>query len=139
MTPERFQALADAFGADLRRWPDEERFAAEQFARKDARAQAILSETAAFDDLLALSPAPAPSVDLKNRLLALAPTPILPVWRRGGAWLSGAGLAAACVLGVLVGANMSQSFLSDPPLDTVVEASTAFDGEGYVAELENAG
>lgn len=139
MTPERFQDLADAFGADLRRWPDEERFAAELFARNDARGKAILAEVAAFDELLSLAPAPAPSVSLKDRLLALAPRQVQPLWRRGGAWISGAGMAAACVLGVLVGANASQSFLSDPSLDTVVEASTAFDGEGYVAELENAG
>lgn len=139
MTRARFQELAEAFGPHLARWPESERFAAELFLRNDPDARGVLEAEAVFADLLDLSPAPAPSMDLRDRLLALAPRQVRPMWRRGGAWISGAGLAAACVLGVMVGANMSSSLLSDPSIDTVTEASTAFDGDAYLSELENVG
>lgn len=139
MTRERFQDLAQAFGTDLSRWPDGERFAAELFLRNHPDARAILDAETAVEAMLDVAPVPAPSADLRDRLLALAPRERRPLWRRSGAWISGAGLAAACVLGVMVGANMSATFLSDPNIDTVVEASTAFDGDAYFSELENAG
>ena len=41
MTLDRFTQLADIFGADIGRWPEEERDAARRLATTDAGAQAI--------------------------------------------------------------------------------------------------
>lgn len=140
MNTERFQELADAFGADLRRWPDLERFTAERFLRDSPQeARAILDGAAELDVFLDKAASAAPSLALKERIIALAPRQLRPAFTRRGAWASGAGLAAACVLGVMVGANVSASFLADPNLDTVIEASTAFDEPTYFSALENEG
>lgn len=140
MNSERFQELADAFGADLRRWPDLDRLAAERFLRAAPdEARAILDGAAELDAFLDQAASAAPSAALKARILALAPAAPRPLWRRTSAWVSGAGLAAACVLGVMVGVNASAAFLSDPNMDTVLEASTAFDEPAYLEALEIAG
>lgn len=138
MNRERFQELADAYGADLSHWPDAERFGAERFRRENAAAQLILAEAAELDAYLGKAAVAAPSPELRDRIMALAPRPLRPLFTLRGAWMSGAGLAAACVLGVLVGANVSATFLSDPNMDTVIEASTAFDEPAFAA-WEDAG
>ena len=60
MTIERLKALAEAYGADLRRWPASERPFAESLIATDAAARAALEEAAALDVLLDASPRPVP-------------------------------------------------------------------------------
>src|SRR5690606_1457714 len=52
MTRERFENLADAYGGDLRRWPEAEREAGRALAAADPRAAALLLEADAVDALL---------------------------------------------------------------------------------------
>ncbi|MFN9927093.1 MAG: hypothetical protein ACK53I_09165, partial [Phenylobacterium sp.] len=53
MTPERFDALAEAYGGDVARWPEGEREGAAMFMTTDpARAQAVLAAAQALDQRL---------------------------------------------------------------------------------------
>ena len=52
MDPQRFEALIAAYGATPARWPEEERMAAEAFARNDPRAASLLAEADTIDALL---------------------------------------------------------------------------------------
>ena len=110
MTRERFESLAEAYGGDVSRWPPEAREAAAllmtaepEFTRGALARAGVLD--AALDAWRPAHGGPA----LLDRILAAAPQARA---RRWTAWLSpaalGAGLAAACVAGVLVGAQLSQ-------------------------------
>lgn len=101
----RFEALAEAYGADLRRWPAAERDAADALmAAEPEPARAILAEAEGVDDLLAASRPPLVSQALRDAVLAGAPRP-RPRRSGLGFWLSGAGFATAAVAGMLVGAS----------------------------------
>lgn len=107
MTPERFEALAEAYGGDVARWPHREREAAAALMAGDGVwATGVLTRAVELDDVLATErPAPA-SADLVERIVAGAPRPRA----RWVGWLlpagMGAGLAAACAAGVMVGAQL---------------------------------
>ena len=45
MDPQRFEALIAAYGATPARWPEEERMAADAFARNDPRAASLLGSS----------------------------------------------------------------------------------------------
>ncbi|HEV2531063.1 hypothetical protein [Phenylobacterium sp.] len=110
MTRERFESLAEAYGGDVSRWPAPAREAAAlMMASEPGFTQAALARAGALDAALdAWRPAHAGQA-LLARILAAAPR----ARRRGWiGWLSpaalGAGLAAACVAGVMVGVELSQ-------------------------------
>lgn len=116
----RFEALAEAYGADLRRWPAAERDAADALmAAQPQAARALLSAAEGLDDLLAASRPPAPSQALRQAILAAAPKP-----RRArnplGFWLSGAGFATAAVAGMLVGASALTAITAEDRADQVL-------------------
>ena len=124
MTPERFEALAEAYGGDIARWPDDERDAAaiRATAHPD-EARAVLAGAAALDALLDAAPAPRAPAGLAERIVAGAPQRRERRW--GSWWLPagmGAGLAAACAAGVVVGAQLSEPAISEA--DAVVAAVT---------------
>lgn len=104
---DRFEQLAEAYGGDVTRWPQGEReAAAAEMARDPQAAARILAQASELDALLASVEAPQASGDLMGRVLSSAPS-----GRRRWAWLlpagMGAGLAAACVAGVVLGAQLS--------------------------------
>ena len=109
MTHERFDALAEAYGGDVSRWPAPAREAAALLmAAEPGFTQAALARAEALDAALdAWRPTPA-SASLTDRIVAAAPRMRRPRWP---VWLSpaalGAGLAAACAAGVLVGVEVS--------------------------------
>ncbi len=123
MTAERFEDLAMAYGGDIRRWPAE--YQTEAFARLAANetARLPLLEAGALDTALNASAPMAASGVLRERLIASAPRP-RPVWSRAGAWMSGAGLAAACAAGVFVG-GINSSRLFTAPVTTASRTVTA--------------
>src|SRR5690606_41627669 len=97
MDLERFEHLADAYGADLRRWPEAEREAASWLLVADPRAGRVLGEADLLDAFLDAAPRPAPSHALREWVIADAAGAHLG--RRRGllgpfAWVSGAGWAA---------------------------------------------
>jgi hypothetical protein len=111
VTEERFEILAEAYGGDVSRWPAEERDAAAALmATNPAFTQKVLMQAGRLDAVLddwARAPA---SAALVERIVASAPAAKPRAFWRG--WLMpaglGAGLAAACAAGLLVGVQLSQ-------------------------------
>jgi len=74
MTPERFHALLDACGADLRRWPEAERDAArELLATGPSALRAACAEAALLDRSLDAYEVIGPDAALIERIAAAAP------------------------------------------------------------------
>ena len=124
MTPERFEHLADAYGGDLRRWPETEREAARALAAADLQAAALLHEADGLDALLDAAPRVAASHALRERVIAAAVGAGLGRRRRAGigvmAWLSGAGWAAAACAGAVFGVVLTGQMTADIRADTVL-------------------
>jgi hypothetical protein len=100
MTFERFAALLDAYGAEPRRWPDNERDAAQALVRADPRAASLMDEAAYIDDLLYAYRVPAPSPALVAAVIARAPR---RRWTRARLWWAALGLGLAGAGGALAG------------------------------------
>lgn len=127
MNTERYTSLAEAYGADIRRWPDADRDAARDWqAREPEAARRALAEALVLDEALDAWRPPAASADLRERILALAPKP-RAVLSGVRLWLSGAGLAAACAAGVVVGMAGSSAAVSDARADELLAAAAAPD------------
>jgi hypothetical protein len=130
MTFERFEHLADAYGGDLRRWPEAEREAGRALASADPRAAGLLAQADRLDVLLDAAPRPAVSHALRERVIAAAAGAGLKP-RRGRtpgllAWLSGAGWAAAACAGVVFGISLTAHMTADVQADAVLyQASLA--------------
>ena len=124
MTYERFETLADAYGGDLRRWPEAERAAARALLDSDPRGAALLAEADGLDALLDAAPRPTPSHALREAVIASAAGAGLKARRRGGlgplAWLSGAGWAAAACAGVVFGLALTSYMTANVRADTVL-------------------
>jgi hypothetical protein len=132
MTVERFTALADAYGGDLRRWPAVDRDAARAFqARQGAIARRVLDEAIELDRRLYAASVPAPTSLLRELILAGAPRAprgfglVATVsWLRWPAWLApGVGVAAACCAGAILGLTVSRHAETQLTADTVLVAS----------------
>jgi hypothetical protein len=57
LTPKRFKALTDSYGADVQRWPVDERTAAEACLENSAEARALLADARMLDEALAAASA----------------------------------------------------------------------------------
>ena len=124
----RFEALAAAYGGELSRWPNAERDAAHAFqAREPELAAQLLHAEDDLDDALHAWRGAAPSTDLRTRVLASAPKPGAAKARGRWMWLTGAGLAAAGVSGIMFGAVLFTAVSSDIQADALV-AQAAPDG-----------
>ena len=129
MNAERFQTLAGAYGGDLLRWPSSEQAAARAFMAGDPRCADWLAEAFALDSLLAAAPQSHQNDLLRERIIRSAPKPKpQPVAPKRAAWVSWAGLAAACMAGVVAGAHstVSSGVFGDRSIEATVESSTAF-------------
>jgi hypothetical protein len=95
--------LLDAFGADLRRWPADERAAAEAFATQHAGEMAVsLAAARALDGVLEdARAAEPPSPALTSRILMAAPR--ARARTQGFDRRAGWALAACALLGVMLG------------------------------------
>ena len=139
MTEERFRTLADAHGGDIGRWPAADQAAARAFAAGQAMLAAqILAEAGRLDVLLFADGAAAPSAELREAIIARAPTGRAGRPRR---WAMGAGLglglAAACAAGVAAGV-----LLAPPSVVRLLAGappSPADDVSGLVAPAGQAG
>ena len=128
MNAQRFQNLAEAYGADLRHWPEAERGAARAFMGADPHgAERLLFEARQMDLVLDASSRAVVSHDLRERVIAMAATAGLKPRARFAfgrlAWASGAGWAVACAAGILVGLNLSQPAVSRAEADAVLYQS----------------
>ncbi len=154
MNSERLHALIDAYGAWPDRWPEAERNAALAALASLAEADADLRAAQALDALLdtwRLAPVPD---DLVERVVARAVAqrgpiprrtadrrPVLGLRGRAVAWVSSAGLAAACAAGVLVGVRLGD--LGAARAGDMEAAGSLLDGGatafGAPADMEKAG
>ena len=124
MKAERLQALADVYGADLRRWPADQRAFAESLVAADPAARVLLDEAAALDALLDASPSVAPSADLTARVLRAAPGARAKSRPRRAVWFLGAGWAAAACAGVVAGVGLTRQMSADARADAVLYQAT---------------
>ncbi|WP_235561466.1 hypothetical protein [Brevundimonas sp. Root1279] len=123
MTPERFIALVEAYGADRRRWPETDRASAEAFATAHPEvAGPALAEADDLDALLHRSPTPQVSIALRDRVIAAAGA----APRAGRRWANrlglafGAGWAAAAAAGVVAGVVLTGHLTADVQADAVL-------------------
>lgn len=158
MTLDAFEALAEAYGGDIARWPAAAQTAARALAAADSRAERALSEAAALDAIIAADSAPQVSAALTSRVLedaagvaaerasaAVAPAAARSssrfapdFWRRLAEQIGldprplAAGLAAAIVAGLSIGALGG-------PLDTILDdgQTDVADASEYVVSAED--
>lgn len=124
MKAERLHELADAYGADLRRWPASERAFAESLLAADPSLKAVLDEAATLDALLNAAPAPVPSAALTARILAAAPKRKVRGRLGKAVWYLGAGWAAAACAGVVAGVGLTTHLTADARADAVLYQSS---------------
>jgi hypothetical protein len=124
VTKEEFQALAEAYGGELARWPAAVRDEAALLVAADPEfAQAVLAPQARLDGVLDEFPRAHATPELFERIVAGAP----PVRRthRWRLWLAPAGLSAAmagvAAAGVLLGLQLGQQ----APISTVTTAEAS--------------
>lgn len=124
MKAERLHELADAYGADLRRWPASERAFAESLLAADPSLKAVLDEAATLDALLKAAPTPVPSAALTARILAAAPKRKARSRLGRAVWYLGAGWAAAACAGVVAGVGLTTHLSADARADAVLYQSS---------------
>lgn len=105
MTPERFDHLADAYGADLRRWPADEQAAARALlAGGNVQAQATLVQAQWLDGRLDSHRLAGMDPHLARRIAASAPSARAPsFWQGHRAWWSRLGLVGVGLAGIAAG------------------------------------
>ena len=126
MSLSRFAELAGAYGADLERWPDAERFAALALAGRSGEARALLADAHEVDAALAsLDLPPSPSAELRARVAALEAedAPALPGFAGVAVPLGrAAAFALAAAAGIVLGVYLAPPGSGDAGLG-LVEAS----------------
>lgn len=112
MTPERFRAIIEAYGATPQRWPAAERAAAESFARRHPEAKSLLLSEAELDDLLGRYPVQPPGCALTGAVIASA----LPFRTSSfGYILKGFGFISAGLAGAIAGALLMMMYTPSAP------------------------
>ena len=125
MKIDRLEVLAEAYGADLSRWPAHERAFAESLIAADPAARAVLEDAAALDALLDASPRIVPSADLTAQVLASAPKPKASRGHLGRVfWILGAGWAAAACAGVVAGVGLTSHVTANERADAILYQAT---------------
>jgi hypothetical protein len=135
---ERFATIVGAYGADSSSWPDDEREAALALLASSEEAARMQQEAAALDAFLDDVPDVRPSTALRSRILEQAPRRSSSwaerwnrfaevVWPFGPRWQPVAALAAAAVLGVVVGVAVPQASPSDTSTTDVTEMAFGAD------------
>lgn len=138
MDKARFEALAEAYGGDVTRWPEAERDAALRLLdEQPAMARTVLAAAMRLDTVLDAHRAPLAGAALRQRILAAAPGVRRPApWRR---WLAGAGvgltLATACAAGIAVGVAAAQPSAEDRRADAAL-SDAGFDAGGDLAAAD---
>lgn len=135
MTKARVLALVDAYGGDPARWPQREREAAVALLSGDRDLARAAEEARHLDLMLDSLPAPRPNPALRVALKEIPErgSPLLDLiagWV--GLWRPAAGLAAAAVLGIVLGvANPDLPLPGFGATATVSAAETTADTDTY--------
>lgn len=116
MDEDRFERLLEAYGGDPARWPAAERALAMRYLAATSQAHRSRAEARRLDQVLAAWALDEASPALVARIAAARPQPRAATrLSRRQLWLSGAGLAAACAVGVIAGAGLGQAGLGGTP------------------------
>ncbi|RUW62768.1 hypothetical protein [Mesorhizobium sp. M7A.F.Ca.US.008.03.1.1] len=134
MEAKRFAALAQAYGGDLRRWPEAERMAGTVFAASGV-GKAILRQAGTLDALLDSYRVDAPDKALHSSILQAAGRH-LDQRRRQWFWWLGLGLAGIGLAGAVAGLALVTIVTPEvQPDHYVLDANvTAFGDAGPEAE-----
>ena len=130
MTEGRIAELAEAWGGDLRRWPEGEREAARAWVEADPdAADRALFSARQTDAALDAVPRLAVSAALRDRVIASAAGAGLKAraaWLglRRLLWLGGAGWAAAACAGVVFGATLNGTLALERQAEAVLEQAS---------------
>lgn len=139
MTRERFEALAEAYGGAIARWPAAEREAALILAAAEPDfASAVLARAESLDAALdAWRPQSVGHV-WRERIIAAAPGALRRAerlsWLWG--WTAGAGLAAACAAGLVLGVALSGPTTVAAVDEPVSAVMTSYDFSAQAAGTE---
>ena len=132
----RFAELAEAYGADLQRWPESERVAALALAGRSEDARALLADAHELDAALALlDRPPTPSAALRARIAALETAGASPPPRLAGMaapFGRAAVFAMAAVAGIVLGVYLAPPGAGDAGLGLVEASLIAGDAPSIV-------
>ncbi|EFQ63632.1 hypothetical protein [Pseudomonas lactucae] len=137
MTSERFAYLADAYGADLRRWPAAEQRSAQALLdagnvqARNALAAAGWLDTQLDSHQIFTDPA------LVRQIRQSAPRPA-SFWSRYANWLSPAGLVGVGVAGIVTGMLVASMSVPLPMVSSEVLPSVFDQGDAQVIFSVNA-
>jgi hypothetical protein len=130
MDAERFEQLIEAYGGESAHWPQTERAPALRYLAANPAAHATRVRALRLDEMLGAWAPEAAGEALRSRVAASAPA--VRSLRPRDLWVSGVGLAAACVIGLAVGAGFAATGLGQGPAhegDTAAaNISAALDG-----------
>lgn len=128
MDEARLRALADIWGADLRRWPMADADAARAWSvANPVSAERALFDARQLDAALDASPQPVVSMALRDRVIASATAAGLKVRDAWPAalkrlfWIGGVGWAAAACAGVVFGTTLGGRIAAERQTDLVLE------------------
>jgi anti-sigma factor RsiW len=140
----RFRRLIAAYGADPGRWPPGQRARAEALLARSPKARTLLAEAQAFDALLLADVKPPAGEPLaaaiiaralgqpQERAPAPAPRAIGFGWSLARLWPQAVGLAAAAVLGFVIGWTdlLPGSFAGGDTIDLADILDAGIDDDG---------
>jgi hypothetical protein len=115
MTLDRLRDILDAYGADPAHWPESERAAMQELIATSPGAQTALAQAAALDALLSHDRPVMPTLNPIKTAARVAATPRVArgSWAVRRMWPNVAGLAAAAIVGFVVGwTGLDQNFTS---------------------------
>ncbi|MGY2376359.1 hypothetical protein ACW9IB_17820 [Pseudomonas sp. SDO524_S393] len=138
MRPERFVYLADAYGADLHRWPATEQAQARALLDSgNAQALDALAQARWLDNQLNSHQQMAVDPALVRQIRLSAPTRT-SFWSRYASWLSPAGLVGVGIAGVVTGMLVASLSVPLPMLSSEVLPSVFDQGDAEVVFTVNA-
>jgi hypothetical protein len=136
MTPERFAYLADAYGAELHRWPAAEQVAAQALLDSgDVHVRDAMSDARWLDGQLNSHQPTLADAALIRQVRQSFPRSF---WSRYASWLSPAGLVGVGIAGVVTGMLVASMSVPLPMLSSEVLPSVFDQGDAEVVFTVNA-
>jgi hypothetical protein len=147
MNEARFMELLGVYGADLVRWPEEDRGSAAAFLEiAPHRIKDIWESERAFDHLLALEKDGPASISLETQILSTAParrtligaSPGRSLWSLPK-WATGGALAASLALGFAFGYAGQPTRLAETDYPSMLTISSSGAGSMYLTAMNDGG
>ena len=147
MNEARFVELLGVYGADLVRWPEEDRGSAAAFLEiAPHRIKDIWESERTFDHLLALEQDGPGSIALETRILSTAPVRRSVIGRSPGRslwslpkWATGGALAASLALGFAVGYAGEPRRSAETDYASMLAISSSGGGSMYLTAMNDSG